>query len=175
MAGEFGRYQLVNTAILSVSYLCSAFLILGYVFWAAMPDHWCHVHQLDHLTNWTLEEKKMVSIPLEERAGDLVYSRCSMYDRNYSQVALQRESLLHGNGSLQNLTRVTCTGWTYDTSTYSSSIVTQVCWELLYNWLIWRVIKLAFFFKKVFSLYLFWRLEQSEQRHFYLDIFLCDL
>ena len=46
---------------------------------------------------------------------------------------------------------------------------------LLYNWLIWRVLKLAFFFKKIFSLYLFWRLEQSEQRHLYVDIFLCDL
>ena len=47
--------------------------------------------------------------------------------------------------------------------------------QVLYNSLIWRVLKLAFFFKKVFSLYLFWRLEQSEQRHLYLDIFLCDL
>ena len=47
---------------------------------------------------------------------------------------------------------------------------------ILYNWLIWRVLKLAFFFfKKVFSLCLYWRLEQSEQRHLYVDIFLCDL
>ena len=46
---------------------------------------------------------------------------------------------------------------------------------VLYNWLIWRVLKLAFFFKKVFSLYLFWRLEHSEQRHLHVDIFLCDL
>ena len=42
---------------------------------------------------------------------------------------------------------------------------------ILYNWLIWRVLKLAFFFKKFFSQYLFWRLEQSEQRHLYIDIF----
>ena len=34
-------------------------------------------------------------------------------------------------------------------------------------YLSWR-----FFFKKVFSLYLFWRLEQSEQRHLCVDIFL---
>ena len=47
--------------------------------------------------------------------------------------------------------------------------------RLLYNWLIWRVLNLAFFFKKVFSLYSFWGLEQSEQRHLYVDIFLCDL
>ena len=47
---------------------------------------------------------------------------------------------------------------------------------ILYNWLIWRVLKLAVFFsKKVFSLYLFWRLEQLEQRHLHVDIFLCDL
>ena len=127
MVGELGRYQLINTAILSVSCLCSAFLSLGYVFWAAMPDHWCHVPELDHLTNWTLEEKKMVSIPLEETAGDLVYSRCSMYDRNYSQVAPQREAMIQGYGSVQGLPTVACEGWTYDTSTYSSSIVTQVC------------------------------------------------
>ena len=49
-----------------------------------------------------------------------------------------------------------------------------VCVCILYNGLIWRVLKLAFFFKKVFSLYLFWRLEQSEQRHLYGDIFLYD-
>ena len=30
--------------------------------------------------------------------------------------------------------------------------------SILYNWLIWRILKLAFFFKKEFSLYLFWRL-----------------
>ena len=47
--------------------------------------------------------------------------------------------------------------------------------EVLYNWLIWRVLKLVFFFKKAFSLYLLWRLEPSEQRHFHVDIFLCDL
>ena len=45
--------------------------------------------------------------------------------------------------------------------------------QVLYNWLIWRVVKLAFFFQNVFSLYLFWPLEQSEQRHLYVDIFLC--
>ena len=48
-------------------------------------------------------------------------------------------------------------------------------YKLLYNWLIWRVLMLAVFFKEVFYLYLFWRLEQSEQRHLYVDIFLCDL
>ena len=42
---------------------------------------------------------------------------------------------------------------------------------ILYNWLIWRVLKLAFYFKKVFFLYLFWRPEHSEQRHLYVDIF----
>ena len=31
----------------------------------------------------------------------------------------------------------------------------EIAIEVLYNWLIWRVLKLAFFFKKVFSLYLF--------------------
>ena len=44
--------------------------------------------------------------------------------------------------------------------------------KLLYYWLIWRVLKLAFSFsKKYFFLYLFWRLEQSEQHHLWLDIF----
>ena len=60
---------------------------------------------------------------------------------------------------------------------HSSQVSKQICSraKILYNWLIWRVLKLAFFFKKVFSQYLFWRLEQSEQRHLYVDIFLCDL
>ena len=40
--------------------------------------------------------------------------------------------------------------------------------QILYNWLIWRELKLAFFPKN--SLYLFWRLEQSEQGHLYVDI-----
>ena len=50
-------------------------------------------------------------------------------------------------------------------------MICVIVYDVLYNWLIWRVLKLAFFFKKVFSLYLFWRLEQSEQRHLYVDIF----
>ena len=54
-------------------------------------------------------------------------------------------------------------------------LVRQEWIAILYNWLIWRALKLAFFFKKEFSLYLFWRPEQSEQRHLYVNIFLCDL
>ena len=44
-----------------------------------------------------------------------------------------------------------------------------VVYYILYNWLIWCVLKLAFFQKKN-SLYLCWRLQQSEQRHLYVDI-----
>ena len=41
---------------------------------------------------------------------------------------------------------------------------------LLYNWLTLRVLKSAFFFKKIISLYLLWRQQQSEQRHLYVDL-----
>ena len=46
---------------------------------------------------------------------------------------------------------------------------------ILYNWLIWRVLKLAFFFKKIISLYLFWRLQQSAALKDTKSVFLCDL
>jgi hypothetical protein len=47
------------------------------------PEHWCSVPELSHLEP---SERRNLSIPQETRDGELVYSRCRMFDVNYTQV-----------------------------------------------------------------------------------------
>ena len=122
--GSFGFYQRVQLFFLCLTQIPVVFSNLGYVFWAAVPEHWCFVAELDH-GNWTLEERKAMSIPMEERDGQMVYSRCHMYDRNYTQLGEQWTPFNESYRSL-NISTIPCSGWTYDQSIYTSTIVTQV-------------------------------------------------
>lgn len=47
------------------------------------PEHWCSVPELAHLS---VDDRRNLSIPLEERDGMLVYSRCTVYDVNFTEV-----------------------------------------------------------------------------------------
>ena len=53
---------------------------------SASPEHWCRVPQLENLTElMTLEERKALSLPyIAKPDGKLKYSKCTMYDVNYT-------------------------------------------------------------------------------------------
>ncbi|XP_050670067.1 carcinine transporter isoform X2 [Leptidea sinapis] len=80
------------------------------------PDHWCKVPQLQ---NFSLEERKMLSIPRKE-ADNSTFESCVRYSVNWTQI-------LQGNGTIvvnQSWPRENCLdGYEYDTSEIISSVV----------------------------------------------------
>lgn len=120
---------------------------------SASPEHWCRIPELENLTDlMSLEERKALSLPYSVRPdGRRVYSKCHMYDVNYTEII---DSWLEG-ANLSNTTDspslttspsfdspstrlpspisspdwpiIECRyGWNYDTRDYDSTLVTEV-------------------------------------------------
>lgn len=125
LTGEFGRFQALVFAVLSIGILIEVMLVLGYVFIAATPAHWCTAPEgLDRM-NLTHEDLLRLTLPVDD-ATETGYSQCKMYDRNYTGWTMDDVNRWL-NGS-ENWTTTTCqSGWDYDHSVYSSTIVTDVC------------------------------------------------
>ena len=80
---------------------------------------------MQHLTNLTHEEKMQLSVPMVVRGGVIKYSQCLMYKRDYANLSMKDvKSILLTNSS--GVEQKECHSWTYDTSQYKSSIVSQV-------------------------------------------------
>ncbi|XP_076672740.1 organic cation transporter 1 isoform X2 [Andrena cerasifolii] len=146
--GEKGKYQNIMYYLLCIpATLPAAFLAFSQVFVSASPEHWCRVPELENLTElMTLEERKALSLPYVAKPdGKLKYSKCTMYDVNYTAII---ESWL-GRPLLQNVTDESvyrlrgrlppapvgnpdwpvsqCRhGWIYDRRDYDSTLVTEL-------------------------------------------------
>uniref|UniRef100_T1JCC2 Major facilitator superfamily (MFS) profile domain-containing protein n=1 Tax=Strigamia maritima TaxID=126957 RepID=T1JCC2_STRMM len=130
-AGGRGRWQWLIFGFASLSGFFNAFHHLCYVFLGATPDHWCALPDFPaEFSNMSLEQLKNISIPKEIRKGKEEFSRCLIYDRNYSSI-LQAEPPDFST-NLTILATKTCDQWNYDFSEYTSSIVTEVVmWNLV--------------------------------------------
>ena len=127
--GTFGRRQILLCVILVSSNGCLAFHSLGPVFIAATPAHWCAVDKAD-FQNCTGDNIKRMTIPKEERDGEMVYSQCTMYSHNRStfdsaQYCLSNESETMWN-SCSFIQTIKCNKWEYATEYFSKTIVNQV-------------------------------------------------
>lgn len=152
--GEKGRYQNIMYYLLCIpATLPAAFLAFSQVFVSASPEHWCRIPELENLTDlMSLEERKALSLPYSVRPdGRRVYSKCHMYDVNYTEII---DSWLEG-ANLSNTTDspslttspsfdspstrlpspisspdwpiIECRyGWNYDTRDYDSTLVTEL-------------------------------------------------
>lgn len=146
--GEKGKYQNIMYYLLCIpATLPAAFLAFSQVFVSASPDHWCKIPELENMTHFlTLEERKALSLPFVKKSdGKFKYSRCTMYDVNYTSVV---ESWL-GRALSENATDdseyrlrgrlppppvgnpdwpiTKCRhGWVYDTRDYDSTLVTEL-------------------------------------------------
>ncbi|VVD01760.1 unnamed protein product, partial [Leptidea sinapis] len=115
--GEFGIYQkcLLWFVCLPACLPCG-FCAFNQLFMTDTPDHWCKVPQLQ---NFSLEERKMLSIPRKE-ADNSTFESCVRYSVNWTQI-------LQGNGTIvvnQSWPREHCLdGYEYDTSEIISSVV----------------------------------------------------
>ena len=66
--GEFGAYQQYQYFFLCLVGIPAAFHNLGYVFWAARPDHWCAppLHTSPAVQNQSQEAWKQLAIPWDQ-------------------------------------------------------------------------------------------------------------
>lgn len=108
--GVFGAMQAVASAFLS-----------------PMTDHWCHV---PHLNHWTKDQRWNYTLPSATVGGVEQHAQCEMYARNYSVlegVAWEDRNLYLPER--ENFTTVPCTSWEYDTSTFTSTLISE--WDLV--------------------------------------------
>ena len=123
--GEFGIFQRIIIILVSLVGIQASFANMSIVFLAAVPAHFCNIPSLSHL-NLSEDVLKNLTIPIEKKDGEEFYSKCQMYDRNYSSWTMSdvTEALSEGPG---NTSKIDCpNGWIYDKSTYQSTIVTEV-------------------------------------------------
>lgn len=87
---------------------------------AATPaDHWCKVP----LSNLTKEETVKL-LPKDLRGGELTYSKCTMFDGDYSSSVLFESTT--GNIRNESQPETSCRyGYDYDKSVYTDTIVTE--------------------------------------------------
>ena len=82
--GSFGPFQ---KRILLLSLPINYFLAVVYmaqIYQTLTPEHWCNVPELAYLDQ---DQRRNISIPKEERDGQLVFSRCKMFDVNFTRVS----------------------------------------------------------------------------------------
>lgn len=107
--GSFGPFQ---KRILLLSLPVNYFLAVVYmaqIYQTLTPEHWCAVPELNNLE---LSERRNLSIPMETRDGELVYSRCRMFDVNFTQMDVTEQP----NSSWPTKPCSTADGWDYDLS-----------------------------------------------------------
>ena len=55
--GEFGTYQIILFFLTAPFCFFLAFTYFSQMFITLVPDHWCHVPQLDNVTQLTLHQR----------------------------------------------------------------------------------------------------------------------
>ena len=127
--GTFGRRQILLCILLVISNGCAAFHSLGPVFIAATPEHWCAVDK-GNFPNCTGDNIKAITIPEEERDGEIVYSQCTMYSHNTSSFDFTRYCTSDDSATTWNSSQFTrtryCDEWEYSTEYFSKTIVNEV-------------------------------------------------
>ncbi|CAH1781865.1 unnamed protein product [Owenia fusiformis] len=118
--GGDGRYQALAVISFLLFYAATAWQYNITVFIAAHMQHWCHVPELAHLNHTTFMH---IAVPLEENQfGEAMYSQCRVYDLNYSSVTAEGVTNWIPNG---NTSTRKCNGYVYDTSRFTSTLVSQ--------------------------------------------------
>ncbi|XP_048343967.1 solute carrier family 22 member 4 [Sphaerodactylus townsendi] len=124
--GEWGPFQRLIFFLLSASIIPNGFNGMSAVFLAGTPEHHCRVPASANLSSEWLN----ASIPLEEREGRQVPSRCRRYRLealvNFSALKLQPGR----DVNLSQVEQEKCLdGWEYSRDPYHSTIVTE--WNLV--------------------------------------------
>ncbi|XP_061473050.1 solute carrier family 22 member 4-like isoform X2 [Rhineura floridana] len=123
--GEWGPFQRLIFFLLSASIIPNGFNGMSAVFLAGTPEHRCRVPASANLSSEWLNN----SIPLEERDGRQVLSRCRRY-RLEALAHFSATNLEPGRDvNLSQVEQEKCLdGWEYSREPYLSTIVSEV-WQ----------------------------------------------
>lgn len=141
--GSFGLYQKLIVAVLMPAVLPCAFHAYSQLFIASMPEHWCRVPELEQWTAFMPHVVKSLSIPMVKRDGQMKYSQCQMYARNYTEIVgflhttdtsiirdnemWERQYLESLGYAARNFEIIDCNdGWMYDRTMFPNTIVMEV-------------------------------------------------
>jgi hypothetical protein len=124
--GHIGRYQWF---IFSLVFIFTMYTVdsIHMIFIGGSMEHWCRVDELQHLP---YEVQKNVAIPGKSNsieAEPTEYSSCEMFALNYSSYnetefeTWNRTVMISDNTPI-----ISCDRWTYDQSTFESTIVSKV-------------------------------------------------
>lgn len=118
--GEFGRWQLLITFLLSLFNFPCTFHIFAPTFEAAVPGYHCAVPKGSSLT---LDQWRNIStVYKQQQDGKLVADGCNVQNLDYS-LSYDELSHLEPNGTRP------CTDWIYDTAQFGDTIVSE--WNLV--------------------------------------------
>lgn len=78
---------------------------------SATPEHWCRIPELENITGlMSLDERKALSLPYTTKTdGRRRYSKCYMYDVNYTAILeswLSKSSLVLNDGDSLSVTSI---------------------------------------------------------------------
>ncbi|XP_066571423.1 organic cation transporter protein-like [Amia ocellicauda] len=133
--GHFGKYQKLMYIALCFVAFTSAWYTLAQVFLCATPEHHCKPAEVPFLftiSNASKERLWNITVPPEtSQHGKYLWSKCQQY--NLTQINLpsrpeewdSADPPKHG----WNQSVVSCQAWEYDTSVFSSTVVTE--WDLV--------------------------------------------
>ncbi|XP_017048437.1 carcinine transporter isoform X2 [Drosophila ficusphila] len=115
MIGEFGWFQLILFLFMIPFCFITAFVYLGQIFLTLTPhDYYCFVPELAIIQNEEL--RKELSLPMET---DGSFSRCRMYDTNYTKIHFSDDPTAYVNYSLPTMP---CNrGYVFDKADYESA------------------------------------------------------
>ncbi|XP_071451670.1 solute carrier family 22 member 21-like isoform X2 [Hetaerina americana] len=120
--GGFGAYQKRLILFALPFNLVLTAVYFGHSFLALTPEHWCKVPELMDLD---MEVRKNISIPLELRDGSYQYSRCRVYDVNFTQEIVDGDI----PQKQQEWPTTSCHyGWEYDLTKDYGTIVSELDW-----------------------------------------------
>ncbi|XP_046395952.1 solute carrier family 22 member 21-like isoform X2 [Ischnura elegans] len=120
--GGFGTYQKRLIFFALPFNLVLTAVYFGHSFLALTPEHWCKVPELMDLD---MEERKNISIPLEHRDGGYQYSRCRVYDVNFTEMMTG----VNLSESREDWPTTSCRhGWEYDLTRDYGTIVSELDW-----------------------------------------------
>ena len=125
--GQFGKYQKLVLFCCCLLGIIAPFNMMGIVFIAGVPEHWCQSPGLLRF-NLTDDVIKNITIPLVEKDDQLVYSSCSrfVYDVAYDEWNIS-DVTTYSLADKRNVSIEYCSrGWKYDTTIYTSTVVSKV-------------------------------------------------
>ncbi|XP_055926077.1 organic cation transporter protein-like isoform X2 [Argiope bruennichi] len=121
--GEYGPWQRLIFILTCLRGTPTAFYNLSTPFFAPKQDVWC---AQPSFSNWSVAEWRNSAIPLEYHEGELVPSRCNMYE----VLLVNDEPVINKNKT------VPCSAWEYDNSFYTNTLTREYDLVCGRDWLI---------------------------------------